>query len=172
MVRDMRELEIRPRAHSYKSQYLMAGFAAVLAAGMLWAVLTGTGHEGSPLVRWAQVVFFAFLAVDSVSRVRFLKSLFFRINAEGIAWRLVVGLEILNRRPPNSSASLRWDEISSIRQGATELRITIHDKKDDLLLPLSQFNYAQRQDIKAAISAHCDVLGEQDESVNIASGTV
>lgn len=152
----MRNLEIRPGTHSYKIQYLIAGVSALLAAGMLWVVLYRYGTETFSLVQLVQLFAFAFLAVESVSRVRFLKSLFLRINAEGISWRLVVGLEILNRRPPNSSASLRWDQISAIRQEATELRISIQGEEDDLCLPLSQFNYAQRQNIKAAIAAHFD----------------
>lgn len=164
----MRNLEIRPGTHSYKIQYLIAAVSGLLAVGMLWVIWYRNGTEDFSLVHLVQLFAFAFLAVESVSRVRFLKSLFLRIDAEGISWRLVVGLEILNRRPPNSSASLRWDEISAIRQEATELRISIHGVKDDLQLPLSQFNYAQRQNIKAAVEAHFTIVNTDTHDPAIA----
>ncbi len=161
----MRNLEIRPGIHSHKMQYFMAAASALLAVGMLWVIWYRYGTEEQSFVHWVQMFAFAFLAAESVSRVRFLKSLFLRINAEGISWRLVVGLEILNRRPPNSSAALRWDEIAAIRQEATELRISIHGAKDDLQLPLSQFNYAQRQDIKAAVAANfTEMITDEDDA--------
>ena len=77
-----------------------------------------------------------------------------RIDDNGCSWRLIDGGEMLQRmRPPISEHMVRWESVRELHHEASGIRFSFHDKKD-VFLPLSDFSYAQRQDIKRVIGLH------------------
>lgn len=148
----MRELEIKMLVPLQKKHWILLLLSSAILVALPWTFFFGITQD--PFYATTQVVVFLFLIGQSILRLRYLKSLALRIDEDGLAWRLIDGIDVFQRmRPPISEHKVRWDALRGVRHEATGMRCFLRDGAD-IFLPLSNFSYAQRQDIKRVTALH------------------
>ena len=151
----MHDVDISLMPRWQKMQYVLFALFFLLTGYFTYVVYQSLFGEGGGFHGNVVTLVWAVLLGQALLRLRYLKALYLRINDEGMSWRLIVGIDYSNNiRPPVSDATLSWKDITGIRQEATGMRVAVVGKKDELLLPLSNFSYAQRQEIKRAVAEH------------------
>jgi hypothetical protein len=152
-----RTLEIKLMIALQRKQWIGLTFFLIMTGAFVWRLFYDVTRE--PFMTSTQAIVWAVITVMMMLRIRYLKSIFLRIDDNGFSWRLVEGGDMLQRmRPPISEHVVRWESVRELHHEASRIRFSFHDKKD-VFLPLSDFSYAQRQDIKRVIGLH---LSEHD----------
>jgi hypothetical protein len=147
-----RTLEITLMIAMQRRQWLIFILFTAMTCALLWLAVYGVTRE--PFFTSSQLLVTVVMAVMTLLRIRYLRSLFLRIDDNGFSWRLIDGVEFLQQmRPPISEHALRWESVRALHHEATGIRFHLNEKKD-VFLPLSNFSYTQRQDIKRAIGLH------------------
>jgi hypothetical protein len=148
----MRELDLKLMLPLQKRHWFFFILSSLLLTLVMWMLLRGITHD--PFFASTQLVIWIFLMLHSAYRIRYLKSLNLRIGEAGLAWRLIDGVEYFQQlRPPISEQHLRWERMRGVRHEATGMRCVLDDGSA-VFLPLSNFSYSQRQDIKRVSELH------------------
>ncbi len=173
-----RELEIKMMVPLQRWQWMLLMLYLAVACALMWVAYFGLTNE--PLYSATQLIVVVVIAAQALLRIRYLKALFLRINRAGCSWRLIDGFEKLQQtHPPISEHDIRWDALSGVRHEATGMRCFLRDGSA-VFLPMSNFSYAQRQDIKRVMALHLSEqkiaaqpftpVGWQDEPAPAAKG--
>lgn len=159
----MYKLEIKLQPHWKKRQTILFIVTVALTLALLYMISVNLFQD--PVMGAIHGAIFLVFILQSIYRVRYLKALYLRINDLTISWRLIAELDIQQRlRPPISEAELAWHDITRVRNMATGMYFTVQGEEEEHYLPLSNFSYAQRQEIKSAVAAHA---GDFDEEVDV-----
>lgn len=103
-----------------------------------------------------------YISGKSAYRIYHIRSQHLRIGPAGISWRLSNELAFLMElwRPPISQGEVAWSDITELDQKLNGIHIHVGEKEH--VLPLNNFEYAPRQQIKAAIREfHTDLAHEK-----------
>lgn len=152
-----RELEIKLMVPLQRRQWMLLILYMAVICALMWVAHYWLTNE--PFYSSWQLIVIVVIAAQALLRVRYLKTLFLRINRDGCSWRLIDGFEKLQQtHPPISEHDIRWNALSGVRHEATGMRCFLRDGSA-VFLPMSNFSYAQRQDIKRVMALH---LSEQE----------
>lgn len=156
----MPELEIKLHPTWRKRQCIL--FVATTALTLAFLYVISYNLFQDPIMGTMNVMILLTLMLQSLYRVRYLKALYIRADDTGIRWRLIAEMEILQRlRPPISEAKLAWQNITHVRNMATGMYFTVRGEEKERYLPMSNFSYAQRREIKHAIASRIDASNEE-----------
>lgn len=156
-AKNSRELEIRLQVPLRPWHWVLFAFLLIMNCAFIWLILDGILHN--PLLASTQMAVMVMMTAVAVLRIWHVRSLFLRINDDGCTWRLIAGVDIPQQtRPPISEHMVRWETVRVLRHEASGIRVN-PDENTEVFLPLSNFSYAQRQEIKRVVATHVSERG-------------